>query len=104
MASNRNNRRAFVKSAAMGMGALTLTNLIHAREQAPVNKKKIVCVGGHPDDPESGCGGTLALLANQGHEVVIIYLTDGQAGIKGKGHEEAGIIRRSEAVNACRIL
>ena len=24
---------------------------------------KIVCVGGHPDDPESGCGGTLARYA-----------------------------------------
>jgi LmbE family N-acetylglucosaminyl deacetylase len=23
-------------------------------------KLKVVCVGGHPDDPESGCAGTLA--------------------------------------------
>lgn len=26
----------------------------------------IVCVGAHPDDPETGCGGTLARLANEG--------------------------------------
>jgi LmbE family N-acetylglucosaminyl deacetylase len=104
MPSKTNNRRAFVKAATLGMGALTLNNLIPARGETPINKKKIVCVGGHPDDPESGCGGTLALLANQGHEVVIIYLTAGQAGITGKTHEEAAVIRRAEAVNGCRIL
>ncbi|MBL7735716.1 MAG: PIG-L family deacetylase, partial [Chitinophagaceae bacterium] len=98
-----NNRRQFVKTAASGLGLLTLSSLVQAGERQAA-KKKIVCVGGHPDDPESGCGGTLAKLAKAGHEVTIIYLTTGEAGIEGKSHAEAHAIRKQEAINACRIL
>jgi len=65
---------------------------------------KIVCVGGHPDDPESGCGGTLARFATAGHAVTIIYLTRGEAGIPGKSQGDAAKIRTQEAVEACKIL
>jgi LmbE family N-acetylglucosaminyl deacetylase len=65
---------------------------------------RIVCTGGHPDDPESGCGGTLALYAAQGHGVTILYLTRGEAGIRGKSHDEAASIRTAEAEAACKIL
>ena len=63
-----------------------------------------MCVGGHPDDPESGCGGTLARYAALGHAVTVIYLTRGEAGIPGKPHDEAGAIRSAECVAACKIL
>lgn len=39
------------------------------------NKLKIIVMGAHPDDPESGCGGTMALFASEGHEVISAYLT-----------------------------
>src|ERR1035441_4508621 len=58
----------------------------------------------HPDDPESGCGGTLARYAAQGHAVTVIYLTRGEAGIPGKSHDEAALIRSAECVAACKIL
>jgi LmbE family N-acetylglucosaminyl deacetylase len=61
-------------------------------------------VGGHPDDPESGCGGTLARYAALGHRVTIIYLTRGEAGIAGKSHAEAAAIRSAECATACEIL
>jgi LmbE family N-acetylglucosaminyl deacetylase len=64
----------------------------------------VVCVGGHPDDPESGCGGTLARYAELGHRVTIVYLTRGEAGIPGKSHEEAAAIRTAESIAACKIL
>jgi LmbE family N-acetylglucosaminyl deacetylase len=64
----------------------------------------IVCVGGHPDDPESGCGGTLALYAGLGHAVTVIYLTRGEAGIPGKSHEQAASIRTAECEASCKIL
>jgi LmbE family N-acetylglucosaminyl deacetylase len=67
-------------------------------------KRKIVIAGAHPDDPESACAGTMALYADAGHEVVSMYLTRGEAGIPGKGHEEAAAIRSAEAEEACRIL
>jgi LmbE family N-acetylglucosaminyl deacetylase len=65
---------------------------------------KVVCVGGHPDDPESGCGGTLAAYAAQGHRVSVVYLTRGERGIPGKTDAEAAAIRTAEAETACRII
>jgi LmbE family N-acetylglucosaminyl deacetylase len=99
-----NSRRDFIRKASAGIGAMSLPGMLQAGVAAPDAKRKIVCVGGHPDDPESGCGGTLAKLAALGHEVVIIYLTTGEAGIAGVSHDEAARTRKQEAINACRIL
>lgn len=104
MKSSSTSRRNFVKTGAAGLGLLTLPGILQAKPDPIAGKKKIVCFGGHPDDPESGCGGTLAKLANAGHEVTIIYLTTGEAGIDGKTHDEAAAIRKQEAINACVIL
>jgi LmbE family N-acetylglucosaminyl deacetylase len=70
----------------------------------PQRRLKIVCVGAHPDDPESGCGGTLARYAEAGHMVTAIYLTRGEAGIAGRAHAEAARVRTAEAEAACKIL
>ena len=67
-------------------------------------KLKVVVAGAHPDDPESGCGGTMALYADAGHDVVSMYLTRGEAGIPGMSYEEAARTRTAEAEAACRIL
>jgi LmbE family N-acetylglucosaminyl deacetylase len=89
--------------------ALTLPALL-ALGQAPTvaqikpGSLKVVCVGGHPDDPESGCGGTLALYAAQGHRVTIVYLTRGERGIQGRSESEAAAIRTAEAEAACGII
>jgi LmbE family N-acetylglucosaminyl deacetylase len=104
MKFSHNTRRQFVKNTATGIGLLLSPSLLHAQTSKQADKKKIVCVGGHPDDPESGCGGTLAKLANAGCDVTIIYLTTGEAGIEGKTHDEAAAIRKQEAINACKIL
>ena len=73
-------------------------------ESAAGKKLRIVVVGGHPDDPESGCGGTIARYTDLGHEVTILYLTRGEAGIAGKTHQEAAVIRTAESEKACTIL
>jgi len=71
----------------------------------PTEKKmKIIVVGAHPDDPESACGGLMALYATAGHDVVSAYLTRGEAGIQSKSHEESARIRTAEALKACEIL
>src|SRR2546426_10927972 len=92
-------RRAADMSASSGrrsfLGqALTLPALIDLGEgaraattvagQIKPGSLSVVCVGAHPDDPESGCGGTLAMYAAQGHRVTVIYLTRGERGIPGK--------------------
>ena len=98
------SRRKLLKmsgTAALGLTAFSM----EARESRTSEKKlKIVVVGAHPDDPETGCGGTISLLSGEGHEVVAAYLTRGEAGIKGKTYQEAASIRTSEAFEACKIL
>ena len=68
------------------------------------NKFKMIVVGAHPDDPETGCGGTMLLWSTAGHEVISAYLTRGEAGIEGKSPEKAAEIRTKEAERACTIL
>jgi LmbE family N-acetylglucosaminyl deacetylase len=97
------SRRSFAKSTATIAASFSLSSLI-ASPQKDSAKAKIVCVGGHPDDPESGCGGTIAKLRSAGHEVTIIYLTRGEAGIPGVSHTEAATTRSKEAEAACKIL
>jgi LmbE family N-acetylglucosaminyl deacetylase len=100
---NASSRRRFVKNAVAGIGLLSMPALLSAKT-IPAKKLKIVCVGGHPDDPESGCGGTLARFTTAGHDVTIIYLTRGEAGIPGKSHTEAADTRTRESLEACKIL
>jgi len=59
----------------------------------------VLAFGAHPDDLEIGCGGTLALLAKQGREVVMVDFTRGEMGTRGTVEE-----RRAEAAAAARAL
>ena len=72
--------------------------------RAGQQKLIVLVTGGHPDDPESGCGGTIARLVREGHGVKILYFTKGEAGISGKSQEEAASIREKEAREACSLL
>jgi len=65
---------------------------------------KVVCVGGHPDDPESGCAGTLSRYAELGHSVTVLYLTRGERGIRNTDLEEAGRVRTAECQKACEVM
>ena len=103
------SRRSMLEKSVSAAGASLFGLPLAARARgadstAEPRKLKVIVVGGHPDDPESGCGGTMALYASLGHEVVALYLTRGEAGIPGKTHEQAATIRTSECLRACEIL
>jgi LmbE family N-acetylglucosaminyl deacetylase len=98
------SRRRFMQQATAGIGLLSMPSIFEAKNNSPQKILKIVCVGGHPDDPESGCGGTLSKFAAGGHSVTIIYLTRGEAGIPGKSHDESAAIRSREVAGACSII
>lgn len=66
-------------------------------------KLKVVIFGGHPDDPESGTGGLAALLAQQGHEVILAYGTTFRDDRRFFNRPEAEV-RQHEATSACRVL
>jgi LmbE family N-acetylglucosaminyl deacetylase len=61
-------------------------------------KLKVIVTGGHPGDPEYGCGGTVSRLASHGHEVVLLYLND------GAWPPTSATERVAEAKRACEIL
>lgn len=62
-------------------------------------KLDVLAIGAHPDDVELGCGGTVALLAQQGKKVGILHLTRGERGTRGTAEE-----RLAEAERAAEIL
>lgn len=59
----------------------------------------IVVVGPHPDDQELGMGGTIARLADQGHRLLLLDLTNGEPTPRGDP-----ATRAAEADQAARIL
>jgi len=67
-------------------------------------KLKVIVTGGHPGDPEYGCGGTIARYADQGHDVVLLYLNRGEKSCPEPADEAAGNVRVAEAKRACEIL
>jgi len=97
-----------IKMSGVPLGATVLGLApfsANARDLKESGKKlKVVVVGAHPDDPETGCGGTILLYTAEGHEVVSAYLTRGEAGIEGKSYAEASKIRTNEALEACKVM
>jgi len=101
------SRRKFIGKAALAAGAAFISTeatgaALHNKTDE--KKLKIMVAGAHPDDPETGMGGTICKYTALGHEVVIVYLTTGEAGIEGVPHSKAAEIRKKEAEKACAIL
>ncbi len=104
------DRREMIKKTGLAIvGSTLFGSQILASEPTEDKKdlkkgKKALIIGAHPDDPETGCGGTMILLRQAGYEVVSVYMTKGQRGIEGKSLDEAATIRVAEGENACKIL
>ena len=71
--------------------------------ERPATRLKVVVFGGHPDDPESGAGGLVAMLTRQGHEVILAYGTCFRGDRRFFDRPE-GEVRRAEASAACKVL
>jgi LmbE family N-acetylglucosaminyl deacetylase len=80
------------------IGAGGLASAFVFGEPVIARKLKVIVAGGHPGDPEYGCGGTVARLTSLGHEVVLLYLNDGAWPPTGAS------IRIAEAKRACELL
>lgn len=90
-------RRSVLLSAGTAVPGLALGAV--GGVPAPASRKiKVMVCGGHPGDPEYGCGGTVARLTAMGHEVVLMYLND------GGWPPTPSIVRIAEATKACGIL
>ena len=96
--------RAGQAAAVLGTGlpAVDASGKGVTMQNAPDRKLKVIVAGGHPGDPEYGCGGAIARYTGRGHEVVLLYLNDGAWPVS-KGGAPAPV-RMEEAGKACRIL
>lgn len=97
-----NQARGLVGAATVGLPLVGSSDESGLRSSQ--RKLRVVFVGGHPDDPQSGCGGTMARYADLSVEVVALFLTRGERGIPGKSPEETAAIRTAEAQKSCEIL
>lgn len=67
----------------------------------------VVSFHAHPDDEALLTGGTLAAAADAGHRVVVVYATDGGAGLSGDATSRRPALartRRTEAMAAAAAL
>jgi LmbE family N-acetylglucosaminyl deacetylase len=68
----------------------------------PRRHLKVIVTGGHPGDPEYGCGGTIARYTDLGHDVALLYLNRGEW--PPSLDDKAGASRMAEAARACEVL
>jgi N-acetylglucosamine malate deacetylase 1 len=94
------NRREALKVGGLVAGTTLAKVAARASSVAAqsVRKYKIVVTGGHPGDPEYGCGGTITRLTSTAHEVVLLYLNN------GAWQQISAETRLAEAKKACEIL
>jgi LmbE family N-acetylglucosaminyl deacetylase len=102
-------RELLLQSAKLAPAAGVLgkaRGLLAFPEQAAQQGKKlrILVTGGHPGDPECGCGGTVARYTDAGHEAILLYLNRGEGYCGQSDLNDCGKIRTAEAEKACTIL
>jgi LmbE family N-acetylglucosaminyl deacetylase len=68
--------------------------------------RRLLVVAAHPDDLETSCGGTLALLVDAGVEVALLLCTDGDIGTHDVSctRESLAATRREETLAGARAL
>src|SRR5450759_2537743 len=75
---------------------------IQAQEKQE-QKLHIIIIGAHPDDAD-GVGGTAYKWARMGHDVLMVSLTNGDAGHQSIKAQELAKIRREEARKAGEVI
>ena len=65
---------------------------------------KVLAIGAHPDDIELICAGTMAKFKQQGAEVFLCHVCDGNKGSKIYKPEELAEIRRNEALESAKLI
>jgi LmbE family N-acetylglucosaminyl deacetylase len=75
-----------------------------AMPQARGSRLKVIVTGGHPGDPEYGCGGMVAKYTDLGHQVSLLYLNRGEKACPDTPTDADSTVRVAEAKRACEIL
>lgn len=101
-------RRSFVTGAVLAavlLAALSLS-LGPLRAQTPPDdgKPRILCIGAHPDDAESGAAGTAALWVAKGYHVKFVSVTNGDIGHWKESGPELARRRKAEVEHGARLV
>ncbi len=101
--------RSFSRRHFLGSGLAVSIGAAAARAQslskiAVKDRLRIVVTGGHPGDPEYGCGGTIARYTDLGHAVTLLYLNRGEKSCPESSPNKGSDVRVPEARKACEIL
>ena len=67
-------------------------------------RKRILAIHAHPDDVEFQCAGTLWLLKESGHQIIVATMTPGDCGSAELNREQIAAVRRGEAQAAADLL
>lgn len=81
-----------------------LLSIVIVFSSAAQGKINVIVIGAHPDDCDVDAGGTAALYARAGHNVLFVSLTNGDAGHHEKGGGALAKIRMAEAKEAGKRL
>ncbi|MEX1137304.1 MAG: PIG-L deacetylase family protein [Balneolales bacterium] len=82
-----------------------LSPLVVFSKQIQADEKlNIVVIFAHPDDGDLKMGATAAMMAEAGHRVKFVSITNGSAGHQELGGGNLGSIRRAEAEEAARRM
>jgi LmbE family N-acetylglucosaminyl deacetylase len=76
---------------------------VYSQQAIQGRKLNIIIIGAHPDDPDK-VGGTAYKWAQLGHNVLMVSLTNGDAGHQSIKAKELAIIRREEARKAGEVI
>ena len=81
-----------------------LTGVAQSDTVIPDDSVRVIAIFAHPDDGEYKMGGTAAMMAEMGHQVKFVSLTNGDAGHQDMGGGPLAKRRRAEAIEAGRRL
>jgi LmbE family N-acetylglucosaminyl deacetylase len=78
-------------------------SILYGQQQNAENKLHIIIIGAHPDDPDE-VGGTAHKWAKAGHDVLMVSLTNGDAGHQTLDAATLAKVRREEARRAGEVI
>jgi LmbE family N-acetylglucosaminyl deacetylase len=91
------------KSIALISVMLGILGAVIGQQVKQDDKLHIIIIGAHPDDPDE-VGGTAYKWAQAGHKVLMVSLTNGDAGHQSMNSEDLAKRRREEARKAGEVI
>jgi N-acetylglucosamine malate deacetylase 1 len=92
-----------LKSIALIFFMLGTFAAVTGQKVDPNKKLHIIIIGAHPDDPDE-VGGTAYKWVQAGHDVLMVSLTNGDAGHQTMDSETLAKVRREEARRAGEVI